>query len=178
MWQQRSKSHWMKLGDKNSKYFHTKPSQRFRRNWILESENSMGVMCMGDDYVARLLQNYYQQLFTSSNPCALEEVTQYTSRVVTEDMNKELVGEFTHVEVEIALNQMAPLKAPRPNGMPPIFYQHYWQSIGDDVTGAVLSCLSSRNIFTGLNHTYLTLIPKVKSPVKVSNFRQIGRAHV
>lgn len=55
MWQQRSKSHWMKLGDKNSKYFHTKPSQRFRRNWILELENSMGVMCMGDDYVARLL---------------------------------------------------------------------------------------------------------------------------
>ena len=55
MWQQRSKSHWMKLGDKNSKYFHTKPSQRFRRNWILELENSMGVMCKGDDYVARLL---------------------------------------------------------------------------------------------------------------------------
>lgn len=108
----------------------------------------------------------------------MEEVTQYTGRVVTEDMNKELVGEFTHAEVEIALNQMAPLKAPGPDGMLPIFYQHYWQSIGDDITDAVLSYLSSRKIFTGLNHTYLTLIPKVKSPVKVSNFRSIPLCNI
>lgn len=93
-------------------------------------------------------------------------------------MNKELVREFTHAEVEIALNQMAPLKAPGSDGMLPIFYQHYWQSIGDDVPDAVLSCLSSRKIFTGLNHTYLTLIPKVKSPVKVSNFRSIPPCNI
>ena len=43
---------------------------------------------------------------------------------------------------------------------------------------AVLSCLSLRNIFTGLNHTYLTLIPKVKSPVKVSNFRPIPLCNI
>jgi len=27
MWQQRSKPHWMKSGDKNSSYFHNKTSQ-------------------------------------------------------------------------------------------------------------------------------------------------------
>jgi len=85
-------------------------------------------------------------------------------------MNKELIGDFTCVEVELALNQMAPLKALGPYGMLPIFYQHYWKSLGDDVTDAVLSCLNTRKIFTGLNHTYLTLIPKVKSPVKISYF--------
>ena len=41
-------------------------------------------------------------------------------------MNSNLIGEFTKVDVELALKQMAPLKAPGPDGMPSIFFQHYW----------------------------------------------------
>ena len=73
---------------------------------------------------------------------------------------------------------MAPMKALDPDGMPPIFYQHYWQSIGAEVTKAVLDCLNTRKIPTSLNHTYITLIPKVKSPEKVSNFRTIALCNV
>nr|XP_023899854.1 uncharacterized protein LOC112011749 [Quercus suber]POE51330.1 hypothetical protein CFP56_72199 [Quercus suber] len=39
MWQQRSKEHWMIFGDRNSKYFHTRASQHFRRNRIVELRN-------------------------------------------------------------------------------------------------------------------------------------------
>ena len=48
--------------DKNSKYFHNKASQRFRRNRILGLQDTKGVMCMGDDNMAGLFENYYQQL--------------------------------------------------------------------------------------------------------------------
>ena len=34
-----------------------------------------GVWCVGDDNVARVLENYYNQLFTSSNLSEFEEVT-------------------------------------------------------------------------------------------------------
>ena len=34
MWQEISKTHWLKLGDKNTSYFHSKASQRYRRNKI------------------------------------------------------------------------------------------------------------------------------------------------
>lgn len=59
-------------------------------------------------------------------------------------MNAELTSEFTKVEVEVALKQMAPLKAPGPDSMPPIFFQQYWNSIGDDAIKVVLSCLNSK----------------------------------
>ena len=52
----------------------------------------------------------------------MDKVTQHMGWVVTEDMNKEPVGDFTQNEIKLALNQMAPLKAPGPDGMPPIFY--------------------------------------------------------
>ena len=80
---------------------------------------------MGDDNVAGFLENFYKELFTTSNSCNMEEVIQYTGPVVSEEMNRELVGEFSRVEVDMALNKMAPLKAPGPDGMPPLFYQHY-----------------------------------------------------
>ena len=102
-------------------------------------------------------------------------MTQHIGWVVTEEMNKELTGDFTRVEVELALNQMAPLKATGSDGMPPIFYQHYWQNKGDD---AVLHCLNIEKIFIGLNHTYITLIPKVKCPKKVSDFKPIAFCNI
>ena len=79
-------------------------------------------------------------------------------------MNFNLIAKFSKTKMEIALKQMAPLKAPGPDGMPPIFFQHYWSSIDDDVVKAVLSCLNSYRISSGLNHTFIALIPKEKSP--------------
>ena len=46
--------------------------------------------------------------------------------MVTESMNADLVGTFHEWEVVAALKQMAPLKAPGSDEMPPIFYQHFW----------------------------------------------------
>lgn len=82
-------------------------------------------MCFGDDKVADLLENYYRNLFTSAAPTEIEEVVQYTARVVDDEMNQMLVANFSRIEVEVALKQMAPLKEPGSDEMSPIFYQHY-----------------------------------------------------
>ena len=74
--------------------------------------------------------------------------------------------------------EMAPLKAPGPNGMPPLFFQTYWTDVSMDVTHAVLSCLNSCSILKSINHTFITLIPKVKNLEKVSNFRPISFCNV
>jgi len=100
------------------------------------------VLCIGEAKVTGLLVSYYKQLFTSSQPTYFETVLQAVPRVVTTEMNSALIGEFTRAEVDMALKQMAPLKAPGPDGMPPIFYQHFWNHIGSDMSQAVLSCLN------------------------------------
>ena len=67
---------------------------------------------------------------------------------------------------------------PGPNGMPPMFFQHYWQTIGDDVSAAVLSCLNTGSIPPSINKTFITLIPKVKSPTLVSEYRPISLCNI
>ena len=135
-------------------------------------------MCEGDDKVAALFVDYFTELFSTSNPVQIENFLAATPRVVTKAMNAELAGVFTRSEVDLALHQMAPLWAPGPDGMPPIFFQHFWHSIGDDVAMAVLSCLNSGTFPASLNHTYITLIPKTKSPERVTEFRPIALCNV
>ena len=105
-------------------------------------------------------------------------VLQHVSRKVTDEMNAFLGQDFNKEEVELVLSQMAPLKAPRPNGLPPIFFQHYWGEIGGDVAEAVCSCRNLGHIPAEINHTYITLVPKVKSPDQVSQFRHIALCNI
>ena len=165
-------------GDKNSSYFHNRASQRFRRNSITELRDSWGRIDSGDEKVSEMIIEYYNQLFTTSNPHNIEEVVQHTKKVVSDDMNNCLTRNFSKEEVETALKQMAPLKAPGPDGMLPIFFQHYWESIGDDIVKAMISYLNSNSIEPGLNHTFITLIPKVKSPEFVTEFRPIALCNI
>ena len=81
-------------------------------------------------------------------------------------------------EVDNAIKQMGSLKAPGLDGMSPIFYQTFWDSIGTDVSSAVLSCLNSGSILKSINHTYITLIPKKQNPTKVTDFRPISLCNV
>ena len=68
--------------------------------------------------------------------------------------------------------------APGPNGLPPLFYKQFWGKISWEVTEAILSVLNTGNIPTNLNHTFITLIPKVHSPRKVSEFKPISLSNV
>ena len=58
--------------------------------------------------------------------------------------------------------------------MPPIFFQHYWQNISGDISRVVLSILNLGKIPVDLNHMYLTPIPKIKCPERVSYFQPIA----
>lgn len=88
------------------------------------------------------------------------------------------MGEFTRHEVDLSLEQMSSLKALGPDGMPPVFHQHYWGSIGANVSFSVLSCLNAGKIPASINHTCVTLIPKVKCPERVTKFWPIALCNI
>lgn len=82
-------------------------------------------------------------------------------------MNIQLSQEFIEWEVQAALKQMAPLKAPSLNNMPPFFYQNYWDLVGCDVINTILSYLNTTKLAHPLNHIFIILIPKIKNLVSV-----------
>ena len=130
MWLQRSKVQWAKYGDRNSRYFHARATQRLRKNSISTLKRADGTWCSNLDEVADTIVDYYQNLFTSASPTNLENTIQHIQPIINEEMNASLVADFEALEVQEAIKQMAPLKAPGPNGIPPIFLSKLLGFIG------------------------------------------------
>ncbi|XP_075663011.1 uncharacterized protein LOC142632511 [Castanea sativa] len=178
MWRQRSRALFLKEGDRNTRYFHSKASKRFCRNRMLGLRNESNVWCTDDSQIKEISIQYYQTLFATSHPTEFDAILETVFPSVTQEMNAQLLRPFTREKIEIAIKQMEPIMAPGPDGMPPLFYQSFWSLVGDKVCSAVLDCLNNCKIPHEINHTNITLIPKVKSPENITEFRPISLCNV
>ena len=73
---------------------------------------------------------------------------------------------------------MFPTKAPGLDGFPVQFFQRHWEVCGADVTKAVLRIVKGEETADSINETILVLIPKVKNPTLLSQFRPISLCNV
>ena len=128
--------------------------------------------------IERVAVDYFNQIFSSSNPQAIDEVISVVDGVVTPGMNDELLKPFVKEEVQKALFQMHPSTAPGPDGMSVLFFQKYWHIVGDDVSNAILDFLSSGRMLGSINFTHIVLIPKVIAPEQMTQFRPISLCNV
>ncbi|KAL5781698.1 hypothetical protein ACOSP7_006727 [Xanthoceras sorbifolium] len=179
-WRQRSRAFWLRAGDKNSKFFHAKASQRRRRNHINGLIDERGFWQPDVEDIQQIISDYFGKLFSSSSPSLFDfdNVLQVVGRKVSNDMNLKLGATITKKEVRCALMQMTPSKAPGPDGLPELFFQKHWSIVGDSVSRAVLEVLNENAPMGRLGKTVVVLIPKVKTSVRIEEFRPISLCNV
>ena len=137
-----------------------------------------GVWREEGDFIEMVFVDYYAELFKSSNPSNFSEVLEVVQPKVFESMNARLTREFQVEDVHRAIKQMYLLKALGPDGMPPLFFQHFWSVVGGIVTKTVLGFLNLGIIPPKFNNTHIVLIPKSKNPRYVTEYRPISLCNV
>jgi len=72
----------------------------------------------------------------------MQETINVVKDRITNNTYNYLQKDFSDDEVFEAINQMKSNAAPGPDGMPALFYQSYWEVIGNDSTNYVLNILN------------------------------------
>jgi exonuclease III len=177
-WKQRAKVEWLQNGDRNTKFYHACANQRRTSNKIREVCDLAGNRMETQEDIGRAFVDYFSDLFSTGQPDHMEECLETVDRRISTETNDRLLRPFTAAEVELAIHQMAPLKAPGPDGFNACFYQKNWELIGGEVCNAVISTLNLGVINKEINSTYIALIPKSKNPICVTDYRPISLCNV
>ncbi|GAU35043.1 hypothetical protein TSUD_30090 [Trifolium subterraneum] len=177
-WSQRSRALWLTHGDKNTKFFHQKASQRRRKNKIECIKDSMDNSHYDQEEIQSIFISHFQQLFTSQTTTNVAETVQVVHNRLDQEMHDFLKKDFTTEEVFLAIKDMKSLAAPGPDGLPARFYHTYWDIVGKDITKEVLQVLNHGGNPQPYNTTHICLIPKINKPIYPSDFRPISLCNV
>ncbi|KAL9664182.1 hypothetical protein QQ045_019580 [Rhodiola kirilowii] len=93
-------------------------------------------------------------------------------RKVATKMAGKLCEPVTELEIQSAVFQMAPTKAPGSDGFHALFYQKFWHIIKDKVIDTVLRVFDNGKLEEGMNETLN------RHPKKVEEFRPISPCNV
>lgn len=128
----------------------------------------------------RLINHYFHNLFQTSHPSVedIDKILETIPSSITDAQNTLLIRSFTRQEIFDVIKSMNPTKAPGPDGIYAIFYQKYWDIVGEDTCNICLQILNEGTSMTQINKTHITLIPKMKDPKSMKDFHPISLCNV
>lgn len=158
-WKQRAKTNLLREEDQNSRLFHTVASKRMKKNSILRLKDNEGVWREWGNRLEKLIEDYFNDLFSSSG-CLIGEVVDGIANRLTTEHCAFLDAPFTKDEIKNAVFRMDPYKALGSDGFNPMFFQKFWDVIASDVESLCLQVLNSGVLPQNVNDTLIVLIPK------------------
>ncbi|GJZ97564.1 aspartic peptidase, partial [Tanacetum coccineum] len=100
------------------------------------------------------------------------------SNKVPADIASNMVRDVTNDEIKAAMFDIGDDRAPGPDGYTSVFFKKGWDIVGDDICNAVRDFFSNGLLLKEINHTFLALIPKVSTPLRVNDYRPISCCNV
>ncbi|XP_039113806.1 uncharacterized protein LOC120249381 [Dioscorea cayenensis subsp. rotundata] len=159
---QRSRTHWLKEGDGNTKFFHAVANGRKSRNLIsgvvLDENRIFDPKEIGKIFVARFQQQFgskRESRFKVDLP-KLFENKQHVQLGVLE-------GPFSSEKIKDAVFSLGGDKAPGPDGFPMCFFKQCWESIKVDIFKFCEDFYFDRANLEKVNWASIALIPKMET---------------
>ncbi|GKD85571.1 RNA-directed DNA polymerase, eukaryota, reverse transcriptase zinc-binding domain protein, partial [Tanacetum coccineum] len=175
---QKSKVEWLKAGDRNSKYFHNVVKGRRNRNRISYVEDLEGNPFHGNSVGEQFVSHFKNVLGKSSKVLPINDPSGLFRKKLSEADALYMVRNISDDEIKKALFDIDGNKAPGPDGFSSQFFKDAWNTVGDDVCRAVKDLFLNGKLLKEINATVISLVPKLASPTKVSDYRPIACCNV
>nr|GFB08682.1 hypothetical protein [Tanacetum cinerariifolium] len=93
------------------------------------------------------------------------------SKKISADIASNMVREVTNDEIKATMFDIGNDRSLDPDGYTFVFFKKGWDIVGQDICNAVRDFFSNILILKEINHTFLALIPKVSTPLRVNDYR-------
>ncbi|KAL1174946.1 hypothetical protein V6Z11_A04G051900 [Gossypium hirsutum] len=146
LWKQKARFDWLNLGDRNTKFFHTRTTRQRKNNRITMIRNDCGEWIYDTEVIEAEANKFLQNLYGEPpGPMGCLPPSKFPS--LGQDDISFLERHVSNEEIKVALFDMAPLKAPGSDGFHALFFQKQWNTVGDEV------CNWVKSIFNGAPST-------------------------
>ena len=166
MLKQKSRVEWIKNGDSNSKFFHSKLRWRRAQNDLVGIRIN-DTWCDDPQRVKSQVKQFFKSRFEVPSECKLN-LDGVSFRTISEDENALLSGIISEAEVLEVVCQCGSSKCPGSDGFNFFFIKNNWEVIGKDVVRAILFFQSNGYISRGCNASFITLVPKKDNPSELN----------
>ncbi|XP_031091044.1 uncharacterized protein LOC115996040 [Ipomoea triloba] len=177
-WFQKSKQDWVRDGDRNTRFYHNAALIMRNRNRI-KFLKLHGIWTNDTTALSLHITDYFASLFcrnprTNDNPILPTPEAFRISSTQASYLGRRASRE----EVKKAVFGMKKYGSPGPDGIPAVFYQHFWDEVGPALTNLVNQALYSGIVPNSLLKAFMTLIPKKEVPETAADFRPITLLNV
>lgn len=172
-WYQRSREKWVRLGDRNTSFFHAQTKMRCHRERIHGLVLPDGSWCEDEATIRHHARAYFQSLFASPTDAQQAEDPAASIPIpsplppIPESASLQLRKPVLREEISDVVNQFNGFFAPGPDGFPPFFYKHYWEILGPRIVEFVQEAYGNHVLPEGIARAFICLIPKVPSPTSL-----------
>lgn len=173
---QKSRIKWLHLGDGNNRFFFNSCKSHWNSNKILSLDHNGSCLTAHRD-IAREAVLYFKSLMGASrvvrpipDDLNFPKLTASQSHLLSRDVTSE--------EILSTFNSLAKNKCPGPDGFTSEFFLSTWNTVGHDVTSALISFFNQLALPGIVNSAALALIPKVANASSMTQYRPISCCNV
>ncbi|GKV09573.1 hypothetical protein SLEP1_g21054 [Rubroshorea leprosula] len=172
IWKQKSRSNWVHVGDANMRFFHRVANGRKAQNHITGLLRD-GCWVEELEQVKKEVYNYFSKLFQGDTwnrpkPCGV------SFKQISAEEKQWLERPFSIEEIEEGLRSYEGSKAPGPDEYNFNFLKFAWDSLKEDFMSFFAEFHKNGRLVSGLNSSFLTLIPKKFNSMELKDYRPIS----
>ncbi|KAJ9564655.1 hypothetical protein OSB04_000621 [Centaurea solstitialis] len=169
---QKAKINWLSEGDENSRFFHGVVNNRLKKSRLL-GLNINGRWVNDPEVIKSAVFDFYKDKFAEKHRIRPSFVSPLFKKI-SDVQRVDLERPFSEEEVKEAVWSCGNDKTPGPDGFTFEFIRKYWSIVAKDFFEAVKFFESSHLINPGSNSSFITLVPKIKDPITLADYRPIN----
>ncbi|GJW86078.1 putative ribonuclease H-like domain-containing protein [Tanacetum coccineum] len=174
---QKAKIEWLEVEYLNSAYFYKSIKSRNQRSRVdvITTTDNVEVTC---NSVPNIFVSHYESFLRTDVHCEDLDIEGLFNKKVFDISNFNMTRFVSNEEIKRAMFSIGDDKAPGPNGYTSGFFKKGGDMVGQDDCNAIRDFFANGKLLKEINHTFLALILKVTTPLKVNDYCLISCCNV